>query len=55
MKKILIILAISLIILNCNSNKKNEGLCRAHEASLKKVVATDYDNINEINRKLLYE
>jgi hypothetical protein len=33
----------------------NEGLCRAHEASLKKVVATDYDNINEINRKLLYE
>ena len=26
----------------------NEEICRAHEASLKKVVATDYDNIKEI-------
>jgi hypothetical protein len=26
----------------------NEEVCRAHEASLKKVVATDYDNIKEI-------
>ncbi len=26
----------------------NEEICRVHEASLKKVVATDYDNIKEI-------
>ena len=26
----------------------NEDICRAHEASLKKVVPTDYDNIREI-------
>ncbi len=26
----------------------NEEVCRAHEASLKKVTATDYDNIKEI-------
>jgi len=26
----------------------NEEICRAHESSLKKVVATDYDNIKEI-------
>jgi hypothetical protein len=26
----------------------NEEICRAHEASLRKVVATDYDNIKEI-------
>jgi hypothetical protein len=26
----------------------NEEICRAHEASLKKVVPTDYDNIREI-------
>lgn len=26
----------------------NEEICKAHEASLKKVIATDYDNIKEI-------
>jgi hypothetical protein len=26
----------------------NEEICRAHEASLKKVMVTDYDNIKEI-------
>jgi hypothetical protein len=28
--------------------KSNEEICRAHEASLKKVAVTDYDNIKEI-------
>jgi hypothetical protein len=28
--------------------KSNEEICRAHEASLKKVAPTDYDNIKEI-------
>lgn len=28
--------------------KSNDEICRAHEASLKKVVPTDYDNIKEI-------
>jgi hypothetical protein len=28
--------------------RTNEEICRAHESSLKKVVATDYDNIKEI-------
>jgi hypothetical protein len=28
--------------------KSNEELCRAHEASLQKVAATDFDNIKEI-------
>jgi hypothetical protein len=28
----------------------NEEICRTHEASLKKVIPTDYDNIKEIKR-----
>ena len=38
----------SSLSLELTIRKRNEELCRTHEASLKKVSVTDYDNIKEI-------
>ena len=38
----------SSLSLEQNIRRSNEEICRAHEASLKKVVPTDYENIKEI-------
>ncbi len=38
----------SSLSLELSIRHNNEEMCRAHEASLKKVLTTDYDNIKEI-------